>query len=174
MENWQNESLKTVELLINGESIPIEFFIQNVDKTEAYVYAPLYRPKVLIPELDIPINFLTLQLYGYVDKDIFLDDIHMIIDYINCHNLNIKKGFPYNILVYMCEQHIKIFGRIIDVDLLIYIDELMHVLWNINIDVRINDNRLRLYNFLVNFITSSFKNYIYINNYPFAPIKMNS
>ena len=143
----------------------------------ASAYSPYYRPKDFFAYSHIPLDVNTIQLHGYVEKEKFINDIRFLVNSINDQLNNQPKQIfnqPLNItrpLDEICQKHINNYGRLIDIDLLTYIDELIHILKAIS-KVLDNEKIEQYYIKLSDEIVNKYLNYMYMADPPRGIVKL--
>ena len=175
MDDWQKECLKTHHFTIHGANTPITLFTDSIpDYSVSFVYTPRYRTERFMPKCkNIPLNIQTLQIHGYTEETEFIDDILFQIKYIenNKNNLTIPQ-YCADIVCDSCEKHIKKYGRLIDTDMLVYIDTLMHILYGLEIPILTLGGKEGIYENCISYVEVRFKDDIYMTKYPYGIIKL--
>lgn len=167
MGDWQKECLKNIDFIIYKNHVAIEFFIDKLNPTEEYIYTARYRPQKLTPNVNIPPSINTLQLQGYTEKNEFIADVQTQIDFISTNqvlSLFVAKDW-IKIVSHSCKLHIHKYNRLIDIDLLAYIDALMHIMsvWQKNFT---EEDKVFTYRMCMDAIFSTFADHMYIAKPP--------
>jgi len=176
MSNLSNEEcLHKYKYKICNTDIEIEYFIDYFDFAGHklyFVWTPRLRPDTMIPKVEFSIE--THQICGWCKRDEFLKDVLFQINYINNNLKTTKIESLIEAMFQACKNHISRYGRLIDIDMLSYIDAMMHVYRGLNPNEFFDANKKdHFYNISISRILSELKPYIYVSRYPYPPTKMN-
>lgn len=162
---------EVIKIVVHGKTYSLPYFVgvnlkQELEvfiSTRNFLFMPdavdgaFYRPNNFKEYANIPLDQSTAQLHGYVNRSEFIEDIHFLVNSFNKQQ-NIEELDTFKAIDDICQNHIRRFGRLINTDMLTYIDELIHIIKAVfEVSAQEVEN---LYAVLSDYIMSKYEQYV--------------